>query len=146
ASSVLPRELPSWIRVSPSAIGRSISISTGPSSPVNRFRCTGANSFESMTSLNATTAGVARSMAPPFYPEGLERHVRYNRGQEEQMARLPLTEQEVSATKVVIKFGKVGLTDEQFWQLCRDNGDFDMELTAQKELIIMPPVGVNSAW
>src|SRR5437867_2601699 len=36
------------------------------------------------------------------------------------MARLPLTEQEVSATKVVIKFGKVGLTDEQFWQLCWD--------------------------
>jgi len=62
------------------------------------------------------------------------------------MARLPLTEEQVSSTKVVLKLGKVGLTDEQFWQLCRDNGDFDMELTAQKELIIMPPVGVNSAW
>src|SRR2546422_10738956 len=83
---------------------------------------------------------------PPFYPEGLERHVRYNPGQEEQMAGLPLTEQEVSATKVVIKFGKVGLTDEQFWQLCRDNGDLQMELSAQKELIIMPPVGVKTGW
>ena len=62
------------------------------------------------------------------------------------MARLPLTEQEVSATKVVIKFGKVGLTEEQFWQLCRDNGDLQMELSAQKELIIMPPVGLKTGW
>ena len=62
------------------------------------------------------------------------------------MTRMPLTKEEVSPAKVVINFGKVGLTDEQFWQLCRDNGDLDMELTAQKELIIMPPVGVSSAW
>ena len=44
-------------------------------------------------------------------------NVRYNRGEEGSMARLPLTEPEVSATKLVIKFGKTGLTDEQFWQL-----------------------------
>ena len=62
------------------------------------------------------------------------------------MARLPLTEEQVSSTKVVLKLGKVGLTDEQFWQLCRDNGDLQMELSAQKELIIMPPVGVKTGW
>src|SRR5438874_4819103 len=67
-------------------------------------------------------------------------------GRRNEMARLPLTEQEVSATKVVIKFGKVGLTEEQFWQLCRDNGDLQMELSTQKELIIMPPVGVKTGW
>ena len=73
-------------------------------------------------------------------------NVRYNRGEEGSMARLPLTEPEVSATKLVIKFGKTGLTDEQFWQLCRDNGDLQMELSAQKELIIMPPVGLKTGW
>jgi len=44
-------------------------------------------------------------------------------GRRNGMARLPLTEEQVSSTKVVLKLGKVGLTDEQFWQLCRDNGD-----------------------
>jgi len=62
------------------------------------------------------------------------------------MARLPLTEEQVSPTKMVLKLGKIGLTDEQFWQLCCDNRDFDMELTAQKELIIMPPVGLKTGW
>jgi len=62
------------------------------------------------------------------------------------MARLPLTREEVSCQKLVLKLEKVDLTEEQIFQLCSDNRDFDMELTAQKELIIMPPVGVNSAW
>ena len=62
------------------------------------------------------------------------------------MARLPLTREEVSCQKLVLKLEKVDLTEEQIFQLCSDNRDFDMELTAQKELIIMPPVGLNSAW
>jgi len=62
------------------------------------------------------------------------------------MAHLPLTSEEVSPTKLVIKFEKVGLTDEQFWRLCCDNGDLQMELSAQKELIIMPPVGLKTGW
>jgi Uma2 family endonuclease len=62
------------------------------------------------------------------------------------MARLPLTKEEVNPAKVVLKFEKVGLTEEQFFRLCSDNRDLHMELTAQKELIIMPPLGLNSAW
>src|SRR6266852_4038018 len=33
------------------------------------------------------------------------------------------------------------LTDEQFYQLCQDNEDLRLELTAEGELIIMPPTG-----
>jgi Uma2 family endonuclease len=47
---------------------------------------------------------------------------------------------------MVLNVGKVGLTEDQFFQLCRDNSELRMELTAQKELIIMPPAGLNSSW
>jgi Uma2 family endonuclease len=40
----------------------------------------------------------------------------------------------------------VGLTDEQFYLLCRDNPDLRFELTAQKGLIIMPPTGSKTGW
>jgi Uma2 family endonuclease len=33
------------------------------------------------------------------------------------------------------------LTKEQFTQLCQENRDFRFELTAQQELVIMPPAG-----
>ncbi|MGB3535932.1 MAG: Uma2 family endonuclease [Microcoleaceae cyanobacterium] len=36
---------------------------------------------------------------------------------------------------------KINLTDEQFWQLCRDNDDLQFERTATGELIIMSPTG-----
>lgn len=35
----------------------------------------------------------------------------------------------------------VGLTDEQFYQLCVANQEWRLELTAKGELIIMPPTG-----
>ena len=35
----------------------------------------------------------------------------------------------------------VGMTDEQFYQLCMANKEWRMELTAEGELIIMPPTG-----
>jgi Uma2 family endonuclease len=35
----------------------------------------------------------------------------------------------------------VGFTDEQFYQLCQDNEALRLELTAEGELIIMPPTG-----
>ncbi|MCA1990844.1 MAG: Uma2 family endonuclease [Coleofasciculus sp. S288] len=38
----------------------------------------------------------------------------------------------------------VGLTDEQFYQLCVANEEWRLELTAQGELIIMPPTGGES--
>ena len=40
----------------------------------------------------------------------------------------------------------VGLTDEQFFLLCRDNPELRFELTAQKGLIIMPPTGSRTGW
>jgi Uma2 family endonuclease len=38
----------------------------------------------------------------------------------------------------------VGLTDEQFYQLCVANEQWQLELTAEGELIIMPPTGGES--
>jgi Uma2 family endonuclease len=34
-----------------------------------------------------------------------------------------------------------GLTDEQFYRLCADNRELRLELTAERELVIMPPTG-----
>jgi Uma2 family endonuclease len=38
------------------------------------------------------------------------------------------------------------LTDQQFALLCRENPELRLELTAQGELIIMPPAGSKSGW
>lgn len=38
----------------------------------------------------------------------------------------------------------VRLTDEQFYQICMANRDLSLELTAEGELIIVPPVGGES--
>ena len=57
------------------------------------------------------------------------------------MASIPLTEEQIADDFVVLDFGKVGLSDEQFVELCADNRDFHLELTAQKELVIMTPPG-----
>jgi Uma2 family endonuclease len=62
------------------------------------------------------------------------------------MARVPLTKEEVAPARLVLNVEKVGLTEEQFFQLCSDNRDLRMELTARKELIIMTPVGLKSGW
>ena len=62
------------------------------------------------------------------------------------MARVPLTKEEVASAKLVLNVENVGISEEQFFRLCSDNRDLRMELTAQKELIIMPPAGLNSSW
>jgi len=61
------------------------------------------------------------------------------------MAREPLVREQVIPSKLVLNVENVGLTEEQFFQLCSDNRDLFMELTAQKELIIMAPEGLNSS-
>src|SRR6187431_2171027 len=38
------------------------------------------------------------------------------------------------------------LNDEQFHDLCRDNPDLRFELTAEGELVIMPPAGSMTGW
>jgi Uma2 family endonuclease len=41
---------------------------------------------------------------------------------------------------------RVRLTEEQFALLCQENRDFRFELTAQQELVIMPPAGSETGW
>ena len=62
------------------------------------------------------------------------------------MARVPLINEQVVSNKLVLNVANVGLTEEQFSRLCGDNDNLFMELTAQKELIIMSPNGLNSSW
>src|SRR6266487_3156654 len=69
-----------------------------------------------------------------------------SRARRNTMARVPLTKEEVASAKLVLNVENVGISEEQFFQLCSDNRDLRMELTAQKELIIMPPAGLNSSW
>src|SRR5260221_4192849 len=38
------------------------------------------------------------------------------------------------------------LTDDLFMRLCQDNPELRLELTAQGELIIMPPTGSETGW
>jgi hypothetical protein len=52
------------------------------------------------------------------------------------MARSPAIET-ISGTWLALNIGSVGLTDDQFIRLCRDNGDFHFEMTTGKELIVM---------
>jgi hypothetical protein len=56
----------------------------------------------------------------------------------EHMARPPATEPE-TAVRLILNMRSVGLTDDQFFRLCRDNRDLRIEMTAQGELIVMSP-------
>jgi Uma2 family endonuclease len=40
----------------------------------------------------------------------------------------------------------IKLTDQRFAQLCQENPELRLELTAQKELVIMPPAGSETGW
>ena len=53
------------------------------------------------------------------------------------MARVPLTEEQVAVKRVVLSLKNTGISQEQFFRLCCDNPGLRMELSAQKELIIM---------
>lgn len=46
----------------------------------------------------------------------------------------------------ILNVKKVHLTEEQFEELCQDNPDVRVELTAKGELVIMPPTGYDSGW
>ncbi len=47
---------------------------------------------------------------------------------------------------VKINVQAVQLTDEQFMLLCRENPELRLEMTAQHELVIMPPTGSKTGW
>ena len=53
------------------------------------------------------------------------------------MASVPSIEEQVTDDLVILNLEKVGLSDEQFVELCSDNRELHLELTAQKELVIM---------
>ncbi|MGB5714335.1 MAG: Uma2 family endonuclease [Waterburya sp.] len=50
----------------------------------------------------------------------------------------------ITSEPVILNLKKVGLSDEQFYQLCQTNENWRLEQTAQGELLIMPPVGAIS--
>jgi Uma2 family endonuclease len=47
---------------------------------------------------------------------------------------------------IKINVRRTQLTEEQFMELCQENPELRLELTAQKELVIMPPVGSEGGW
>jgi Uma2 family endonuclease len=60
------------------------------------------------------------------------------------MARPPAIEAD-TAFRVTLNLQSVGLTDDQFNRLCSDNRDSRIELTAEKQLIIMSPCGPETS-
>ena len=47
----------------------------------------------------------------------------------------------ITSETITLNFKNITLSDDQFYQLCQDNENWQLERTAQGELIIMPPVG-----
>ncbi len=45
---------------------------------------------------------------------------------------------------IVLNLNSINLTEEQFYNLCRDNEALKLERTAKGELLIMPPIGGKS--
>ena len=48
--------------------------------------------------------------------------------------------------RLVLNVRALEMTEDQLLQLCSDNGDLRIELTANRELVIMPPAGLESGW
>src|SRR5207244_8451360 len=55
------------------------------------------------------------------------------------MASIPLIEEQVGEDFLVLNVEKVGLSDDQFFELCSDNRELCFELTAQKLIIMTLP-------
>jgi Uma2 family endonuclease len=47
----------------------------------------------------------------------------------------------ITSEPIILSFKNVTLTNEQFYQLCQDNENWQLERTVKGELVIMPPVG-----
>ena len=62
------------------------------------------------------------------------------------MAQPPLTVDRDTPRTLTLNFQSVELTDEAFYRLCRDNPELRLELTAQRELVIMAPTGSKTGW
>jgi Uma2 family endonuclease len=55
------------------------------------------------------------------------------------MAKVPIFAEHANMLRIMLNVESVGLSPEQFFRLCRDNPELRLELTAQKEIIIMSP-------
>jgi len=62
------------------------------------------------------------------------------------MAQPPPAVDRDTPRTLTLNFQSIEPTDEQFYQLCRDNPDLRFELTAQRELVIMAPTGSKTGW
>jgi Uma2 family endonuclease len=62
------------------------------------------------------------------------------------MSHQPPTLESTEPSILALNIGALGLSDEQFAQLCRDNCDLRLELTSKGELIIMPPTGSRTGF
>lgn len=55
------------------------------------------------------------------------------------MAKVQFLAEHANTPRIMLNVESVGLSPEQFFRLCRDNPDMRLELTAQRELIVMSP-------
>lgn len=62
------------------------------------------------------------------------------------MAQSNLVSDTTPSRALTLNVHSVGLTDEQFHRLCQDNPELRLELTAQRELVIMSPTGSKTGW
>lgn len=60
------------------------------------------------------------------------------------MSHAPATTEPAAPVKLNVQ--GLRLTDEQFARLCQENPELRLELTAQQELVIMPPAGSKTGW
>ena len=62
-------------------------------------------------------------------------------------AKPPAIESEITLPyRLVLNVRALEITEDQLLKLCSDNGDLRIELTADRELVIMPPVGLEGGW
>jgi Uma2 family endonuclease len=62
------------------------------------------------------------------------------------MSHQPVALEPSTPEVLALNVQSMGLTDEQFEKLCRDNPDLRIELTSKGELIIMRPTGMKTGW
>lgn len=62
------------------------------------------------------------------------------------MTSEPVEQVSLMSLPIALDIHSVQLSDEQFYRLCSDNRDLRLELTAEGELIIMPPTGSLTGW
>jgi Uma2 family endonuclease len=62
------------------------------------------------------------------------------------MATQTLFQELTDYVPTVLNFSPLRLTDEQFESLCRNHPDLNLEMSAEGELIIVPPTSPESGW